>query len=171
MGNRRLQRIALASFLIAFACVRIAVLLIMERRIPDLYVHLGGTHVHHLNFGIFLLSFVGAVTLFAPPAAGRRLDMLASLYGVGLALTFDEFGMWLHLGGSYWQRGSFDAVTIIGAALALAAYMPHPRQWSRRRIAWALIVASVLVLFFWRLSVVLSGAEPRLQQIEVNGPD
>ena len=57
------------------------------------------------------------------------------------------------------------------AALALAAYMPHPRQWSRRRIAWALIVASVLVLFFWRLSVVLSGAEPRLQQIEVNGPD
>jgi hypothetical protein len=27
-----------------------------------------------------------------------------------MALTFDEFGMWLHLGGSYWQRASFDAV-------------------------------------------------------------
>jgi hypothetical protein len=30
-----------------------------------------------------------------------------------MALTFDEFGMWLHLGGSYWQRASFDAVIVL----------------------------------------------------------
>ena len=105
----------------------------MEREIPDLYLHLGGTHVHHLNYGIFLLSIVGAVLLFAPPAPGRRLDVVAILYGVGLALTFDEFGMWLHLGGSYWQRASFDAITVLGGALALAAYTPQLKYWSWRR--------------------------------------
>ena len=29
------------------------------RDIPDLYFHFGGTHVHHLNYGIFILSVVG----------------------------------------------------------------------------------------------------------------
>ena len=43
------------------------------------------------------------------------------VYAIGLALTFDEFGMWLHLGGSYWQRASFDAITVVGTLLGLAA--------------------------------------------------
>jgi hypothetical protein len=84
--------------------------------IPDFYVHVGGTHVHHLNFGIVLLSAVGALLLFAAPT-GRALDLTALAYGVGLALTFDEFGMWLHLGGSYWQRASFDAIIVVGSVL------------------------------------------------------
>jgi len=41
------------------------------------------------------------------------LTLAALVYGVGLALTFDEFGMWVHLGGPYWQRASFDAVVLI----------------------------------------------------------
>ena len=36
------------------------VLLIMARRMPNLYFFLRGTHVHHLNYGIFLLAGVGA---------------------------------------------------------------------------------------------------------------
>jgi hypothetical protein len=34
-----------------------------------------------------------------------------------MALTFDEFGMWLHLGGSYWQRASIDASIVVAALL------------------------------------------------------
>ena len=89
---RHIQRLVLTSFVATFLCTRIIVLLIMSRDIPDLYLHLGGTHVHHLNYGIFVLSAVGAVLLFIPPK-GKWLDLVAVAYGIGLALTFDEFGM------------------------------------------------------------------------------
>lgn len=117
----------LTSFLVTFLASRIIVYLIISHRIPDLFLYVGGTHVHHLNYGIFLLSGVGALLLF------RHLEKRALLwagitYGVGLGLTYDEFGMWLHLGGNYWQRASFDAVGIIAAALALIACSPPVRQ-------------------------------------------
>ena len=46
------------------------------------------------------------------------------MYGVGLALTFDEFGLWFHLGGSYWQRASFDVVVVIAGLLGLVMVAP-----------------------------------------------
>ena len=170
MNSKRLRRIVLSSFLLTFVCVRILVLLIMSRDIPDLYLHLGGTHVHHLNFGIFLLAVVGAAFLFAPTPSGKWLHLVAVLYGIGLALTFDEFGMWLHLGGSYWQRGSFDAITVIGGALALAAYSPPIKYWNWRRFTWAIVLLGLLSIFFWRLSLSLSSIWPKLELIESLGP-
>jgi hypothetical protein len=95
---------------------RITVFLIASRRIPDIYLHFGGTHVHHLNYGILLLSGVGAYLLLGNPRK-KGLRWATVLYGIGLALTFDEFGMWMHLGGSYWQRASFDAMVVIGGFL------------------------------------------------------
>ena len=77
------------------------VFLIVSRRIPDLFLHVGDTHIHHLNNGIFPLSGVGAYLLLVRPD-GAQLFVPAALYGVGLGLTFDEFGLWVHLGGSYW---------------------------------------------------------------------
>ena len=50
-----LARLGLASFVLTFVDSRVLVLLIMTHRMPDLFLHLGGTHVHHLNYGIFLL--------------------------------------------------------------------------------------------------------------------
>src|SRR4051794_38742383 len=84
-ASARLARRVLAAFLLTFLAARVLVMLIMSRRAPDLYFHLGGTHVHHLNYGIFLLSAVGAVLLFRRPQ-GRALDLWADAYGVGLAL-------------------------------------------------------------------------------------
>nr|WP_279158286.1 hypothetical protein [Pseudomonas corrugata] len=170
MNSKRVRRIVLSSFLATFACVRILVLLIMSRDIPDLYLHLGGTHVHHLNYGIFLLALVGAALLFAPTLSREWLQLVAILYGVGLALTFDEFGMWLHLGGSYWQRASFDAVTVIAGTLVLAAYSPPVRHWTRRGLTWALVLLGLLSIFFWRLSLTLSSIWPKLEHIESLGP-
>ena len=170
---RHIQRLVLTSFVTTFLCTRIIVLLIMSRDIPDLYFHLGGTHVHHLNYGIFVLSAVGAVLLFIPPK-GKWLDLVAIAYGVGLALTFDEFGMWLHLGGSYWQRASFDAVTIIGGMLLLSAYTPPAKSWTWRRFTGAIIVLALFVMFFWRLSLTLipieQGVLPKLKSLEDKGP-
>jgi hypothetical protein len=50
----QLARLALFSFLVTFIISRTFVLLIMAHRIPNFYFFLQGTHVHHLNYGIFL---------------------------------------------------------------------------------------------------------------------
>lgn len=170
-SSKHLQRLVLTSFVITFACARIIVLLIMTRDIPDLFLHIGGTHVHHLNYGIFLLSVVGALLLFTTPSK-KWLSAIAIAYGVGLALTFDEFGMWLHLGGSYWQRASFDAITIVGGILLLAAYTP-PSHWTWPRFAGAGLIIAVISVFCWRLSLTLPSIEqillPILHSIENKG--
>jgi len=94
----RLPRLILSAFVLTFIAARLLVFAIMARWIPDLYLHVGAnqTHVHHLNYGIFLLSFVGAYLLLGHPR-GKNLERAGIIYGIGLALTFDEFGMWLHL--------------------------------------------------------------------------
>ena len=47
------------------------------------------------------------------------------LYGVGAALTLDEFALWLNLQDVYWARQgreSIDAVILFGAILAAGAW-------------------------------------------------
>jgi hypothetical protein len=143
--RERLSRLILASFVLTFIAARVLVFAIMARWVPDLYLHVGGgqTHVHHLNYGIFLLSGVGAYLLLRRPV-GKRLDLAAVVYGIGLALTFDEFGMWLHLGGAYWQRSSFDAVVVIAGVLALFAAAPRLRSFTWRE--WLTTIAVVVAL-------------------------
>src|SRR6266853_1192412 len=123
----RLARRALFSFILTFALSRAVVFLIMSGRIPNMFLFLHGTHVHHLNYGIFLLAAVGGYALFARPN-GRAAERTALAYGFALALTFDEFGMWLHLGGSYWQRASVDAVIIVAALIGLVAFAPSLKR-------------------------------------------
>ena len=125
---------------------RIIVYLILARVIPDLYLYVGGTHIHHLNYGIFLLSGVGAYLLLRRPTV-QGLHRMCLLYGVGLALTFDEFGIWLHLGGSYWQRASFDAVVVIAAFLSLLAVAPRLSAFRPHHWFTAGALAIVLLLF------------------------
>jgi hypothetical protein len=171
-ATARLARQVLAAFLFTFIAARISVFLIMSRRMPDLFLHLGGTHVHHLNYGIFLLAAVGGYLLFRPSAAPRTAVALA--YGVGLALTFDEFGMWLHLGGGYWQRASFDAVVVIAGLLGLVAVAPtlrrsRPRHWVTALLLLA-AVAAFGVLLVDSLRYAGRRAAPVLEKLERTGP-
>ncbi len=171
---QRLARKVLAAFVATFVLTRILVLSIMTRRLPDLFLHVGGTHVHHLNYGIFLLAGVGAYLLLMRPATPRGMSVMAILYGVGLALTFDEAGMWFHLGGAYWARAGFDAVVIIAGALGLMVAAPalsqfRPRHW----ITAAGLLVAVAVFAFLALEVLHYTHQvilPRLQQIETMSP-
>jgi hypothetical protein len=61
--RRQYQAIARAFRWTKILSAQILVLLIMTRRIPDLRLYVGGTHVHHLNYGIILLSVVGTLAL------------------------------------------------------------------------------------------------------------
>jgi hypothetical protein len=87
-------------------------------------VSVGGTHVHHLVWGILLMLVTGYVAIgIAPGSPGR--EILAVLFGIAAGLTLDEFALWLNLKDVYWSekgRRSIDAV-IVAAALAGIALM------------------------------------------------
>jgi hypothetical protein len=147
-GDRRhVARQVLVAFLITFTFLRIVIFQIMNHKLPDMFVYIGGTHVHHLNLGIFLLSFVGAYLLFGR-SKEQKAKWVAVLYGIGLALTFDEFGMWLHLGGGYWQRASFDAVTVVVGFLMLMAFGPAVREIRGKHAVTIVILLLLATGFF-----------------------
>jgi len=164
-----LARWTLTAFVLTFLLARILVLLIMSRRVPDFFLHVGQTHVHHLNYGIFLLAAVGGWLLFNSPT-GRARAGAAVIYGIGLALTFDEFGMWLHLGGSYWQRASFDAIVTVGALLALIVAAPALRHFNWRHWMWAGAILFTLGLFAALAIERIQKFGPSLRQMENSGP-
>lgn len=146
--------LVLGSFLITFGIARLTVYLITTNQVPQLYLHVNGTHVHHLNYGIVLLAVVGAFTLLVRPA-GKMLHFTGLLYGVGLGLTFDEFGMFLNLGGGYWQGVSCQAVAVIAVLLGIVAAGPHvkrikPRHWAMTGAITVIIIGTSLV---WRPTV------------------
>ena len=105
----------LATFLPTFLVARTVVYL----GIP-VFIHVRGVHIHHLAFGIIVLAVAGyfALTVQTP----KRRDWIAALYGIGLALAFDEFGMWVLLRDDYWIRWSYDAILIIVVVLVNAVY-------------------------------------------------
>jgi hypothetical protein len=82
-------------------------------------VEVGGTHIHHLVWGILLLLVFGYVGVaIAPPTPWH--EIVAVLFGIGTGLTLDEFALWLNLEDVYWSqkgRRSIDAV-IVAAALS-----------------------------------------------------
>jgi hypothetical protein len=172
--THHLARLILASFLFTFLTARILVIYIMAGKLPpQLFFHLEGTHIHHLNYGISLLSLTGAYLLFARPL-GHKLSLAAIIYAIGLALTYDEFGMWLHLGGPYWQRASFDAITIIALLLALIAYGSTIRHWKpRHHITLAALLVLLIIfgfLFHYSLQYADQTLGPKLLHLEDAGP-
>jgi hypothetical protein len=169
-----LAQLVLASFVFTFVIARILVIAIMAHLLPpQLFFHVSGAHVHHLNYGIILLSVSGAVLIFARPT-GRNLRIISVIYGIGLGLTFDEFGMWLHLGGPYWQRASYDAVVTIAALLGLVAYGPELRHWRPKHSIVVVLLLIVLGVFGFALKKSMKWADlrlgPMLERLEENGP-
>jgi hypothetical protein len=166
----RLARLALFGFILTFIAARTVVLLIMSRRVPNLYFFLRGTHVHHLNYGIFLLAGVGAFLLFSIRGT-RDLRFAALAYGVAMALTFDEFGMWLHLGGSYWQRASVDAIIVVAAVLGLISFASAIRSFEARHVKASIAILIALIAFgvaLYDTSVQIGRLEgPRLEALEL----
>lgn len=127
---RRRLFLASVSFFITFLGVRLLVAAITHHIGPFGWVELGGRHIHHLVWGILILLLVGYAWLAevgsgSTPTAIFVGRLLAILYGVGAALTLDEFALWLNLANVYWSpegRESIDAVILFGAALAAGSW-------------------------------------------------
>lgn len=144
--TQHLARRVWTTFVLTFIVSRATVLITAQDWFPNLHVQLGDTHVHHLNFGIAMLTIAGGYLLFARPS-GRALGAAAHLYAVGLGLTFDEFGMWFHLEDVYWQRASFDAVVLIAGLLGLVIVAPSLRRFRPRHWATAVALLAAVTLF------------------------
>jgi hypothetical protein len=128
--HRRLF-LASVSFFITFLAVRLLVASITHHIGPFGYVEMGGRHIHHLVWGIFLLLICGYAELaeVGTGSSARSIllsRLLALAYGVGAALTLDEFALWLNLdAAAYWSREgreSIDAIMLFGALLAIGTW-------------------------------------------------
>lgn len=153
---RRRMFLASVSFLITFVGIRILVHRIVNHEGHFQWVVVRGHHIHHLVWGILILLLVGYGWLLDVGRSHSPLSIFFSRlmsvgYGVGAALTLDEFALWLNLSpDAYWSsegRLSIDAVILFGALLAVGAWgAPFFRalrhMWKRgvlsRRDLWRL---------------------------------
>jgi hypothetical protein len=127
---RRRLFVASISFFLTFAIVRGMVFCIRHQIPPFHYIIMGGRHVHHLVPGILILLAVGYGWLCEFGNGSDASSIFASkvmsvLYGVGAALTLDEFALWLNLKDVYFVRegrSSIDAVILFGSLLAIGAW-------------------------------------------------
>jgi hypothetical protein len=130
---RRRMFIASVAFLLTFIGVRLLVRVIVHENNegPFQWVMVHGRHIHHLVWGILILLLVGYGWLMDLGRSHSPLSiffsrLMAVSYGVGAALTLDEFALWLDLEpDAYWSRSgrlSIDAVILFGSLLAVGAW-------------------------------------------------
>jgi hypothetical protein len=127
---RRRLFLASVSFFLTFAVVRGMVFCIRHEIPPFHYIIVSGRHVHHLVIGILILLAVGYGWLCEFGTGSDSSSIFASrfmsiLYGVGAALTLDEFALWLNLKDVYFVRegrSSIDAVVLFGSLLAIGGW-------------------------------------------------
>jgi hypothetical protein len=148
--DRPRQRMFLASvsFLLTFVGVRTLVWMIVYHEGPFQWVVVHGRHIHHLVWGILILLLVGYGWLMDLGRAHSPLSiffgrLMSVGYGVGAALTLDEFAIWLDLEpDAYWSRTgrlSIDAVILFGSILAVGAggapfFRALGRLWAKRAL-------------------------------------
>ena len=129
--TKKLIAIIISGFLITFILARLLVYSILAGYLPqELFLHVKGVHIHHFTYGVVILSIVGLyLILKRPPADSRGFKLTAWFFGIGLGLTFDEFGMWIRLEDDYWIRQSYDAIIIVGLLLLNIAYYRPVMNW------------------------------------------
>lgn len=122
-GDAFIRLLVLVSFSVAFATARILVVLSgivgpdavgTAWIVPVNEVWVRGYHVHHFFFGFLFLTVAGWLSLFSSMSRAK----IAVLYGVGLGIFVDEFGMLLTEGDYFATSSYFVAVVFTSLILA-----------------------------------------------------
>jgi hypothetical protein len=116
MSKQLASRIA-AAFVVTVATARL-----FSLALPRFHWEpIPGMHIHHYVYGIFILTAAGYLALIFK---GPRATMwIGFLYGLGVGLTFDEFGMWLDPPFVRGVRWNTDGLLIIIMTLAGAGLL------------------------------------------------
>lgn len=121
------------SFLVTFIIIRLITHLQRAHILPN---QNGVLHIHHMVPGIILLLFSGYISIAFWANEKIRL-IVAILFGIGAALTIDEFALWLFLQDVYWAKQGRDSVdaaiiflTVAGIGLLISE--AHDHMWYRK---------------------------------------
>lgn len=155
-NTRVVQFAMLCTFVGTFTLTRLVVRLIRSGRGPFGNVQVGEVHVHHLVPGILIMLVAGpAEFVIAPHGVARTV--LACIFAAGMALTLDEFALWLHLTDVYWEeqgRKSVDAVVAVAGLGTLGLVVSNPFARTEGESLWfyfgylAVTLAFVIIAVF-----------------------
>ena len=122
--SERVRMVVLTTFFLSFLVARTAVILSgivgpetasgMAGWLPVNEIWISGYHIHHFFFGFLALTLAGWFLLFRE---GFSRYYGASLYGTGLGIFMDEFGMLLTEGDYFAKSSYFAAMTFISLLL------------------------------------------------------
>lgn len=132
-SKRLSQILVLVSFLITFLIARIAA---DNNLFITVNTASGPLHIHHLVPGIILLLLSGYVGISFYNRFRLR-NFMACLFGIGAALTIDEFALWLYLDDVYWEkegRYSIDATIIAILILTITFILgeAYDHSWKKK---------------------------------------
>jgi hypothetical protein len=124
-AGKEIHFLILAAFTLTFGFIRTSAHLIRAqvRWWPGNVETSGGTHIHHLVWGILLILTMGYLGLAVVDMGSPWLELTAICFGIGMGLTLDEFALWLNLEDVYWSskgRQSIDAVVITASLLVVS---------------------------------------------------
>jgi hypothetical protein len=123
-AGKEIHFLILVAFTITFGFIRTSAHLIRAqvKWWPGNVETKGGTHIHHLVWGILLLLTMGYLGL-AVDMGSPWLELTSVAFGIGMGLTLDEFALWLNLADVYWSekgRQSIDAVIVTAGLLVIS---------------------------------------------------
>jgi hypothetical protein len=123
-AGKEIHFLILVAFAITFGFIRTSAHMIRAQVSwwPGNVQTKGGTHIHHLVWGILLILITGYLGL-ALDMGSPWLELTAIVFGIGMGLTLDEFALWLNLEDVYWEskgRQSIDAVIVAASLLGIS---------------------------------------------------
>lgn len=115
----------LVGFVMAFAFIRLSVRMIRAnvRWWPG-NVTPGGVHVHHVVFGVVAMVIAGGGLIAFYEDGNRAAGVVfAALFGIGAALTLDEFALIFYLNDVYWEKEGRISVDAVFVAIAVTGML------------------------------------------------
>ena len=104
--GKELHFLVLVAFLLSFGFIRTSAHMIKAQVSwwPGNVETKGGTHVHHMVWGILLLLSMGYIGIAIIENQSPWAELVAIGFGIGMGLTLDEFALWLNLEDVYWSH-------------------------------------------------------------------
>lgn len=126
------------SFTISLFVARMWVILTKAHEIEKIYegitvigsnLIIGGFHIHHITYGVILLSVAGLMSIYYTDKTFLRIS--AVFYGVGLGLIVDELGLIVEGLSLYPPDNLFPAhivAILVGGLIGMFVYFPSFRN-------------------------------------------